>query len=258
MNMGTCIIFYKSHWSHSHSNIQLVPSRIIFEKGWMRASIGSVWIALEARQEAVLAHPLKPGAAFSALACLALRAALISLGCEFGVLGLVWCASSLLLRLLRAFALLAASSLGSQLLYIQNPLRLSPHRWRLRAQGASLSSIGWVARLFSCQRTPSCLTQIWMQKILWQKKHDLLPSRRIIWFQCIEVLDVSDSKLRWSLVKIGIGQPCRSNKRAGINRRLFWPTRCARRARADGICNYSWFANGRFSQLQLPRFHNGL
>ena len=113
-------------------------------------------------------------------------------------------------------------------------------------------------KTFFMSRTPSCLTQIWMQKILWQKKHDLLPSRRIIWFQCIEVLDVSDSKLRWSLVKIGIGQPCRSNKRAGINRRLFWPTRCARRARADGICNYSWFANARFSQLQLPRFHNGL
>ena len=39
MNMGTCIVFYKSHWSHSHSNIQLVPSRIILGKGWMRASI---------------------------------------------------------------------------------------------------------------------------------------------------------------------------------------------------------------------------
>ena len=43
----------------------------------MRASIGSVSIALEALQEAVLAHPLKPGAAFSVLDCLALRAALI-------------------------------------------------------------------------------------------------------------------------------------------------------------------------------------
>ena len=42
----------------------------------------------EGGQEADLAYPLKPEAAFSALACLALRAALISLGCEFLVLGL--------------------------------------------------------------------------------------------------------------------------------------------------------------------------
>ena len=39
-------------------------------------------------QEADLAYPLKPEAAFSALVCLTLRAALISLGCEFLVLGL--------------------------------------------------------------------------------------------------------------------------------------------------------------------------
>ena len=55
-------------------------SRIIFEKGWMRASIDLVWFASEAGQEAVLAHPLRPAAAFSALACLKLRAALFSLG----------------------------------------------------------------------------------------------------------------------------------------------------------------------------------
>ena len=43
------------------------------------------------RQEEVLAqtHPLKPGDAFLALACLALRVALISLGCEVVALGLV-------------------------------------------------------------------------------------------------------------------------------------------------------------------------
>ena len=52
-------------------------------------------------------------------------------------------------------------------------------------------------------------------------------------------------------------QTCRSNKRTGINRRLLWPTWCARWTRTDGICNYSWFTNRRFSQFQLPRFHNG-
>ena len=93
-SLGTCIVFYKSHWSHSHSN--MVPSQIIFEKGWMRASIDSTWIALEARQEVVLTDPLMPEAAFLQLACLALQAALISLGYEVLVLGLVWCASRVL------------------------------------------------------------------------------------------------------------------------------------------------------------------
>ena len=58
---------------------------------------------------------------FSSLACLALRAALISLRCGFEVLGLVWRAWSSLLHLLRAFALLAAS-LESPLPHILNPL----------------------------------------------------------------------------------------------------------------------------------------
>ena len=43
----------------------------------------------EVDQKAALAAPLMPGAAFLALACLALLAALISLGYEFEVLGLV-------------------------------------------------------------------------------------------------------------------------------------------------------------------------
>ena len=70
-----------------HSNIQLVPSRIIFEKRRKRASAS---IALtKARQKVGLVVLLMPGAAFLALGCLALRAAIISLGCAFEVLGLV-------------------------------------------------------------------------------------------------------------------------------------------------------------------------
>ena len=55
------------------------------------------------------AHLMKPEAAFSSLACLALRAALISLECGVEVLGLVLHAWSLLIYLLHAFALLFAS-----------------------------------------------------------------------------------------------------------------------------------------------------
>ena len=51
----------------------------------MRASIAFA----EARQEADLADPLTPVAAFLALACLALRAAIISLQYVVKVLGLV-------------------------------------------------------------------------------------------------------------------------------------------------------------------------
>ena len=76
----------------------------------MRALMCSVWIALGARQEGVLAHAhsLKPGDAFLALACLALRVALISLGCEVVAFGLVWCAWSSLPHFPRAPALLAS------------------------------------------------------------------------------------------------------------------------------------------------------
>ena len=44
---------------------------------------------MEVGQKAVLAAPLMPEAAFLALDCLALLAALISLVCESGILGLV-------------------------------------------------------------------------------------------------------------------------------------------------------------------------
>ena len=82
------------------------------------------------RQEWVLAqtHPLKPGDAFLALACLALRVALISLGCEVVALGLVCCAWGSLRHFPRAPALLASFALGSQLLQSLTPLRPSPHR----------------------------------------------------------------------------------------------------------------------------------
>ena len=55
----------------------------------MKAAIDSVLIALEALQEEVLAHPSKPGTAFSALACSALHAVRFSWGYEAEVLGLV-------------------------------------------------------------------------------------------------------------------------------------------------------------------------
>ena len=42
-------LYFKLTLSHSHSNIQLVPSRIIFEKGWMRASVSTA--LTEAHQE---------------------------------------------------------------------------------------------------------------------------------------------------------------------------------------------------------------
>ena len=76
----------EKYGSHSHSNIQLVPSRIIFEKGWMRASVSTA--LTEAHQEVDLAVLLMPEAAFLALDCLALLVTLISLVCESGVLGL--------------------------------------------------------------------------------------------------------------------------------------------------------------------------
>ena len=72
----------------------------------MRASIAFA----EARQEADLADPLPPVAAFLALACLALRAAITSLRYEVEVLGVVRRASNLWLRLLRAFSLSVSSS----------------------------------------------------------------------------------------------------------------------------------------------------
>ena len=100
----------------------------------MRASIDSVWIALEVGQKAVLAAPSMPETVFLALDCLALLAAPISLVCESGVLGLVWCASNLRFRLLHAFAS-HPSSLGSKFLHIQNLLHPSPHRWRLPVLG---------------------------------------------------------------------------------------------------------------------------
>ena len=59
----TCIVFYRSHWSHSHSDIHLVLSRTIFEKGWMRALIVSIAL-MEVRQEVDLAVLLMPKVAF--------------------------------------------------------------------------------------------------------------------------------------------------------------------------------------------------
>ena len=66
---------------------------------------------------------------------------------------------------------------------------------------------------------------------------------RKIWFQRFEVLDASDSTLRWFLIKVRIGQPCWIHKRIGINRLLFRPARSAKRSWADRICNNSWFTN---------------
>ena len=88
INMCTCIIFYKSHQSHGHSNTVGPFSNYLRER--MDEGFNVFGLnRFEGGQEADLAYPLKPEAAFSALACLALRAALIFLGCEFGVLGLV-------------------------------------------------------------------------------------------------------------------------------------------------------------------------
>ena len=156
----------------------------------MRASIDSVWIALEVGQKAVLAAPLMPEAAFLALDCLALLAALISLVCESGVLGLVWCSSNLRFRLLHAFAS-HPSSLGSKFLHIQNLLHPSPHRWMLVAQTGGLFSIERVVRLLSYQRTPSFLTHIWIQKILRQQKSwsFTIPKYNLILFAAVTFRD---------------------------------------------------------------------
>ena len=173
----------------------------------MKASIDSVWIALEVDQKAALAAPLMPGAAFLALDRLALLAALISLGYKFEVLGLVWYVSNLLLRFLHAFAL-HPSSLGSQFLHNQNLFRPSPHRWGLPAQGGLLKA-----------------SQAYLEARLVNFVIHSFVQERKIWFQWVEVLDVSDSKLRRFLIKIRIVQPCWSHKRIGINRWFLWPAK---------------------------------
>ena len=80
---------YRSHWSQkfSHNNIQLVPSRIIFEKEWMTASVSTA--LTKVCQEVDLAVLLMPEAAFLVLGCLVLAVALFSLGHGIEVLGLV-------------------------------------------------------------------------------------------------------------------------------------------------------------------------
>ena len=79
----------------------------------------SVSIALtEARQEVDLAVLLMPGAAFLALDCLALRAALISFGCICGFgIGLMRFELAALLALSFIFACLFFGILGSRSLH---------------------------------------------------------------------------------------------------------------------------------------------
>ena len=86
---------------------------------------------------------------------------------------------------------------------------------------------------------------------------DCFVQDRKIWFQWFEVLDVSNPKLRWFLVKIRVGQPRGRCKRAGINKWLLRLTRSVGRSCAHGIWNNSWFANGRLSKFELPSFQNG-
>ena len=55
------------------------------------------------------------------------------------------------------FLAVACLTLRAKLPY---PLHLNPHRYDSRSQRASISSIVRVVRLFPCQTSPSCITQI--------------------------------------------------------------------------------------------------
>ena len=83
----------------------VIPFSNSLREGWKRASSDSVSNALEVGQE-VLAHPSKPEFRFFGIDCL--HTALISLGCEAE--GLSWCAWSVLICSLRAFALMITAS----------------------------------------------------------------------------------------------------------------------------------------------------
>ena len=126
-------------YGHFHCDLDVLSNYLREE---MDQGFG--WFALEACQEAVLTHLCIPGAIVSALTCMASHYFFWD---EFEVLGLIWYARNLLLRLFRAFALLAASSLGHNFFKFRIVFV-----WVLIVEGVSLSSDKRVIRLFSCQR----------------------------------------------------------------------------------------------------------
>ena len=225
----------------------------------MRASVST--LLTEAHQEVDLAVLLMPEAAFLALGCLVLPATLISSVRAIRVLGLVWCASDLRLRSLWAFSLPASFLISRSLLLLRcktNPRSL-PKNFVLIAFFLWLRLVHF-AKIFIVLLKPLLkASQAHSQARLVDFVIDHFVQDRKIWFQWFEVLNVSNPKLRWFLVKIS------SVNRAGaakglvssINWRLLRLTRSAGRSWAHGIWNNSRFANGRFSKFELPSFQNG-
>ena len=147
--LGTCIVFYRSHWSHGHSNIQLALLELSSRRDRWRLHCfglnrfggvpgGGPVTSIGARDR------------FFGTCLFGVARGMFFLGIRGWGFGFGLMARSSLLYLLRAFALVVASSLGSQLLHIRNLLRLSLlHHWKHLARGASLSSIGWEVKLLS-------------------------------------------------------------------------------------------------------------